>query len=512
MTFCLMQERTIIGKPWWWLAAIVATYLVLAVGADLTYMPWCDEAWFATPGFNLAADGSFGTPVLDETATWNARNLRGINKITYWFMPLHPVIVAGWSMVAGTSLYAVRFLSTLWGLIALGAWFLIVRKLAEPDSIRPALFMAGLLAIDFQFVWYAGEGRMDMMTEALLSSAFASYLWLREKDFTRAVLVSQTFMMLAGMTHPISLGGFVGLFFLTLYFDRRKIRLKHAALAALPYVIAGAGWGLFISKDPGMFWDQFYGNITGRLAREGGWLESIWAQYKERFLWMYGLHPDTHGASHLKIIVFITYMAGLAMGWSMRDFRNRPTYRGWLILCAVLFLCYSNLDKDVHEFYLIHIMAPAIATLALVLDWVLKTGRAPAWAVAGVLLVVGSIQLMTTVSRIRQDAYHTRFMDATAYLKQNTRPGELIMGSSELGFELGWKSNLVDDYRLGYRTGKRPDVVVLDKNRYQEFIPNLKVFDPKAYAFTTGLLAREFHEVHRNDGYIIYFRTDRANP
>ena len=137
--------------------------------------------------------------------------------------------------------------------------------------MRPALFMALLLAIDFQFVWYAGVGRMDMMTEALLSSSFASYLWLRETNFTRAVMVSQTLMMLAGMTHPISLGGFVGLLFLTLYFDARKVRFHHVALAVLPYAIGGAAWGLFISKDPAMFWDQFHGNITGRLSRTGSW-------------------------------------------------------------------------------------------------------------------------------------------------------------------------------------------------------------------------------------------------
>src|SRR5437764_694611 len=158
-------------------------------------MPWCDEAWFATPGINLATDGSFGTPVLDETAVWNARNLRGVNQRTYWFMPLDPVVVAGWTFIAGTSLMAVRTLSAMWGLLALAAWFVIVFKLS--DSVRPALFMAGLLAVDFEFTWYASTGRMDMMTEALLASAFASYLWFRERNFTYAVLVSHTFLMLA---------------------------------------------------------------------------------------------------------------------------------------------------------------------------------------------------------------------------------------------------------------------------------------------------------------------------
>src|SRR5882724_8279946 len=167
-----MKTRSIIGKPWWWLTGILALYLTLAGAADRTYMTWCDDAWFATPGINLATNGTFGTPVLDETAVWNARNLRGVNQRTYWFMPLHPVVVAGWTFIAGASLLAVRTLSMLWGLVALAAWFLIVRKFAEPDGMRPALFMAALLAIDFHFLVYAGYGRMDMMTEAYISSAF----------------------------------------------------------------------------------------------------------------------------------------------------------------------------------------------------------------------------------------------------------------------------------------------------------------------------------------------------
>jgi len=52
--------------------------------------------------------------------------------------------------------------------------------------------------------------------------------------------------------------------------------------------------------------------------------------------------------------------------------------------------------------------------------------------------------------------------------------------------------------------------VVLDKNRYQEWIPNLKIFNPKAYEFTTGLLDREFAPAHRNEAYIVYLKKDRV--
>jgi UDP-glucose 4-epimerase len=39
------------------------------------------------------------------------------------------------------------------------------------------------------------------------------------------------------------------------------------------------------------------------------------------------------------------------------------------------------------------------------------------------------------VSRIRQDAYRTRYLDATEFIRHTARPGELIMGSTELGWE-----------------------------------------------------------------------------
>ncbi len=67
----------------------------------------------------------------------------------------------------------------------------------------------------------------------------------------------------------------------------------------------------------------------------------------------------------------------------------------------------------------------------------------------------------------------------------------------------------MDDFRLGYVEPEWPDVIVLDKNRYQEWIPLLKPVQADAWRYATELVAREFHEVHRNDGYVIYARTAR---
>ncbi|MCU1235562.1 MAG: hypothetical protein JWP63_3529 [Candidatus Solibacter sp.] len=491
-------------KTGWWLAAILLVYLALAAGMVRTLLPWCDEAWFATPGWELVSKGQFGTPVLDETSGWGQRNLKGIHTRTYWILPLHPLAVGAWSVVAGKSLFAVRLLSTAWGVVALLAWFAVARKLS--GSVWAALMAAALLAIDFQFLWSAGVGRMDMMTEALIACSFAAFLWLRERDFTRAVLASQALMACAAMTHPITLGAFAGLVFLTLYFDWRQVRVRHVAIAVVPYVVAGLGWWLYIRQDPAMFWGQFYGNITGRLARQEGLLGSLWAQFRERFLNIYGLAPDTQGLSHIKVLLFLFYVAAMAAGLLMRDFRGRKEYRALLWLIAVQTVVYSALDQHPQVFYLVHIMAPVIVLAGLVMDWVIATKRAPAWAMAGVGVCVLLVQLSVAVSRLKADAYHRQYLDETTYLKENTAPGQLIMGSSELGFELGFDGRLVDDFRLGYLSGKRPDVIVLDKNRYQEWIPLLKPVQPDAYRYETELLGREFREVHRNDAYITYSR------
>src|SRR5450432_3358303 len=69
---------------------IVVVYLILAVACARTLMPWCDEAWFAGPAYNLMTHGYMGTPVLDPTSGWFIRDLTHIDRYTYWIMPLYP--------------------------------------------------------------------------------------------------------------------------------------------------------------------------------------------------------------------------------------------------------------------------------------------------------------------------------------------------------------------------------------------------------------------------------------
>src|SRR3954447_278341 len=307
-----LRHRSILG-------CILVVYLLLAVGGARTLLPWCDEAWFSSPALNLINAGYMGTSVLDPTADFRTNHIEGINRYTYWIVPLYPVTQALWDKLLGFSLFTVRLYSVAWGLVALASIYVILNTLSGRRGV--ALLGMALLAIDFQFLWSASVGRMDMMCVALAQAGFAAFLHFRTRNFPLAIFASQSLVAAAGLTHPMGAGEFVGLLFLTLYYDWKRIRFSHVALAAIPYVVGAAGWGLYIMKDPALFFSQFGGNAADRFALISP-LETLRLQITERYLNMYGFAPDTQGFSHAKIVVLIAYAAGLIGALATKDIRN----------------------------------------------------------------------------------------------------------------------------------------------------------------------------------------------
>ena len=488
--------------------AIAILYLVLAVACARTLMPWCDEAWFSSPALNLVMHGQMGTPVLDPTAVWNSRDLTLIDRYTYWITPLYPFSESFWMRVFEFSLLTVRLYSVMWGLVALAAWWLVVRKLTA--NAAAAFLTAALLAVDFTFLWGASVGRMDMMCEALGISGIATFLCLREKNFSNAVLLSHASVAAAGLVHPMALGAWAALVALTLFFDFARIRRSTFGLAVIPYVVGAAAWGAYIAQNPAVFWIQFRGNATNRFV-SGSLIPWLWAQTIERYLYMFGLSPDTRGISHAKIVILAAYVVGLAGALIGARIPANRGYRALFLMWAAAAIAMSLADKAVQHFYLIHFLTPVIAIFAVWLHSSWTKGTVPRWALAGLVSALLCVQLMVTGSRIAQDAYRNHYRTATAFLKQHAGPTDLIFGSAELGFDLGFfESRLVDDYRLGFISGKKAAFIVLDENRYQEWIPNLKQAEPAAYSYIANLLEHEFSLAYQNPAYKIYTRNTNA--
>src|SRR5262249_31081633 len=147
----------------WALLAALLVYLLLAGATLRTARPWCDEAWFADPAFNLLHSGRMATAVLEPTG--NYRHPTGIQEYTYWIMPLHSLAQVPWYAVFGFGITPLRALSALWGLLGLLAVFDFVRIASGKPVV--AFLAVALLSCDFIYLTTASTGRMDMMSAAL---------------------------------------------------------------------------------------------------------------------------------------------------------------------------------------------------------------------------------------------------------------------------------------------------------------------------------------------------------
>ena len=166
----------------WIAVGIAITFITLAVASALTKRPWADEGWFANAPFTLITKGWMGTTSLEPTGF-----LKGIQEYTYWVMPLHLVLQAGWYKVFGFSLLAMRSISIVFGLVGLVSWFLIVKALSGSD--RTALLTATLLALDYNYIQSSSFGRMDLMCASLGAAGLAAYLSLRERNLSWAIFL-----------------------------------------------------------------------------------------------------------------------------------------------------------------------------------------------------------------------------------------------------------------------------------------------------------------------------------
>jgi hypothetical protein len=267
-------------------------YLVLAGVEAYTVSPYVDEAFQASPAHNLITEGHMGTSILEETSTWRkGMSLKGINRYTYWVMPLHFVAQAGWYEVAGFGLLQLRALSMVWGLLALMSCYLLVKTLTGDE--RPAILIVALLSVDGVFLDAASFGRADMMAAALGFAGLAVYMRLRGKRFALAIVLANALIAGAVFTHLAAMPALLGLVFLGVFFDFRRSRPHHLCLGALPYLAIGAGWGLYILQYPAGFREQFGSNFAGRIGDP----VSLWAlvagELTLRYLPSFGFAADS---------------------------------------------------------------------------------------------------------------------------------------------------------------------------------------------------------------------------
>ncbi len=486
---------------------IVLLYLSLGLTNVVTRAPWCDEAWFGNPAYNLAYKGFMGTTVLDPaSSTWKSVKLTGIDRHTYWVMPLNLVTNAAGFRVFGFSIFSMRLLSLVWGLLALGAWGAILWKLTGQPVLT--LGSLGLIAVDYHFLMQASDGRMDVMTVALGWSGVAAYLMLRERRFGLAVIVSHGLTAMACFTHPNGALLVLILLVTTLYFDRRRIRIKTVAIAAIPYLAGAAGWGLYIARSPADFLAQLLGNASGRGPGITTPIAALQLEISYRYMDNFGLAAWSSRAGRLNAIPLGIFLAGVAVCLLVREIRHHPGYRLAIVWTAitVMFLTWFEGLKTV--FYLIYLTPLYSMLLAVAARWMWRRRPRLRVGLAAVMLVFVALQAARTPVAASRNPRRTTYDPVVQYLRARFNRQTFIMGSASLIFGLGPDWRILDDFHLGYNNGKRADVVVIDPH-WADVIEMAQTQQPSIYAFVTQLLRAEYQEVYNQGGYRILIRQPR---
>jgi hypothetical protein len=492
------------------LSLAASLYLICCLALALTRGPWYDEGFLANPSYAWITTGHPGISILDDSGPFlpfNQRmSMRGIREHIYAQMPLYVVFLAGWFKVVGFGLVRTRMFTILCGLVALLSWYSVVRKLTMDAGVAVVTF--SLIAIDYGYVLRSSEGRMDALSAAFGFGALAVYLALRERNFARAVLLSHTCVAASAFTHPN--GGmlaFAGLALLTLYYDRARIRPRHFAIALSPYLVASAGWGIYIAQDVQAFKAQFRLNSIqgGRLETFRSPWNTVKREILERYLDSLGGVGNWSGFKKLKVVIPLSYWAGLAGVLCIGELRRRKGYLALLLLTVTYFFVLAFTDGRKSQCYVVHIIPLFAALLAASIVWLWRKGKVYRPAVAAGVVLLCLIHVGGIFYQARADSYHKSYLPAIRFLKENTRADQAVIGPGVLGFGLRYPPNLTDDFRLGYLSGQRPDWVVVN-DWYEGWFRSLKKVEPDAYQFVRTRLDNEFVPVYNEAGIVIYRR------
>ena len=486
------------------LAALL--FAALALATAVTKKPWFDEVHFTGPAVDLITRASMGQPVVEPLGFAGSPGIPQlrVNTRAYYAMPLSHLAPAAWYKLAGFGLFRMRALATLWGLVALSSWCYIVDNLT--GSRLMAILSGLLIATDRFFVDAGADGRPDMMSAALGALALAAYLALRERSLGRAMLVSQALLAAAVFTHPIGGIAEFAILAVAIRFDWRRLTWRHAVLAAIPFAVGGALWGLYIGADPEAFRAQIAGNSIGRFRYLTAPLSGLVDEIRVRFLDRAYAPPHATGFRRLTILIPVIYAATVFAVLFSRAASPRPGARLLAMVAVVYFVVFGFLEGAKPAFYLVYFTPLLACCMACCTGAEWQRGGWRRCAAAGVATLLVLLQVSWIAYGIRRDSYRNAYLPAVAYLNQHAGPKDLIFAASEFAFGLGFYGNFRDDSTLGYFTGKRAAYIVVEEPGYGEAFRGFAAINPALDRYVQETLKEDYQPVYANSVYRIYAR------
>ena len=223
----------------------------------------------------------------------------------------------------------------------------------------------------------------------------------------------------------------------------------------------------------------------------------------------YGLAAWSSLSGRLNLIPLAMFLAGAATCLLVREIRQQRPYRLLLLWTLIVVVFLTELEGLKTHFYLIYLTPLYSMLLAVAVRWLWLERPRWRWVLGGAMLLFVGLQALRTLSSDWRNRRQATYDPAVQYLRGRFDRSTFIMGGAGLIFGLGPGWNLLDDYRLGYDSGKRAEVVVLDP-AWDDGILMLETNAPQIHSFVSHLLATEYREVYNRGGYRILVRHTRG--
>jgi len=185
------------------LAALLGLYLAVSLhGLAIVPPVYEDEPWQASTGWKLATEGTFGSDLF--------AGLHGMERRHYWFMPVHPLLLAGTFRIAGLGLFQARLEAVLAGLAVLVlTWALGCRLFGHTIGLLAVAFLltgrhsgltpsqvSGILFVDVVRI-----ARYDVVVPVFGLASLHAYLSARRRADARWYGLAGLLAGLAGLSH-----------------------------------------------------------------------------------------------------------------------------------------------------------------------------------------------------------------------------------------------------------------------------------------------------------------------
>jgi hypothetical protein len=270
----------------------------------------------------------------------------------------------------------------------------------------------------------------------------------------------------------------------------------------MPYILGAIAWGAYILQDPSAFVAQYGFQMSSRnQILTAPWF-AIRNEIVKRYLTCMGLEghsPGSNGPQYLKSLIFAAYAVSLAGIMAIPALRRQTVSRVLVPLIGIYVVFYTFLEGTKAAYYFIYLIYPFTAAVVVFARWCWRNAARTRPLVALGLTGMVMISVGGIVYRIRRDAYHREYLPAVKYLLARAQPGDLIAGSHELGFTIGFRDGFVDDHLLGLDTGRRPDYILVEEI-YQLRFDTVHLQNPAEYIKLQERLA-EYQVIYDRDNY-----------